>query len=234
MSDRLLARLGLIKFDETELPAVFRRVSDFAHEGLPSADYVSVTVMTGRRPYTAAYTDETALRLDELQYQGQLGPCLQAAAERSTVLVPDTAEDTRWNRWPLHAARAGAGSVLSVPMPILGDVSGALNIYGRPSGAFDDDAVQAAQTFAGHATVFLANAHLYDRTVRLARQMRDAMENRAVIEQAKGIVMAERRCGADDAFAFLTKISQDSNRKLRDVATALVARTQSPEEGTAP
>jgi len=50
------------------------------------------------------------------------------------------------------------------------------------------------------------------------------MESRAVIEQAKGIIMGDRRCGADEAFAILTKISQDSNRKLRDVAAALVAQ----------
>jgi AmiR/NasT family two-component response regulator len=48
------------------------------------------------------------------------------------------------------------------------------------------------------------------------------MENRAVIEQAKGIIMGQRRCTPDQAFAVLTKLSQDSNRKLRDVASALV------------
>jgi AmiR/NasT family two-component response regulator len=49
------------------------------------------------------------------------------------------------------------------------------------------------------------------------------MESRAVIEQAKGIIMGERRCGPDEAFQILTKLSQDTNRKLRDVAAALVA-----------
>ncbi len=57
--------------------------------------------------------------------------------------------------------------------------------------------------------------------------MSKAMDSRAVIEQAKGILMGERRCSADDAFAILTKISQDANRKLRDVATALVDQTRS-------
>jgi AmiR/NasT family two-component response regulator len=50
------------------------------------------------------------------------------------------------------------------------------------------------------------------------------MESRAVIEQAKGIIMGERRCSADEAFRLLSKLSQDSNRKLRDVAAALVSR----------
>jgi AmiR/NasT family two-component response regulator len=54
------------------------------------------------------------------------------------------------------------------------------------------------------------------------------MESRAVIEQAKGIVMADRRRTADEAFRILTKLSQDTNRKLRDVAAALVARAAEP------
>jgi len=48
------------------------------------------------------------------------------------------------------------------------------------------------------------------------------MATTAVIEQAKGIIMGERRCTPDEAFALLTQISPDSNRKLRDVAAALV------------
>jgi AmiR/NasT family two-component response regulator len=56
--------------------------------------------------------------------------------------------------------------------------------------------------------------------------MRAAMESRAVIEQAKGIIMGQRRCTADEAFALLSKLSQDCNRKLREVAEALVAKAR--------
>ncbi len=48
------------------------------------------------------------------------------------------------------------------------------------------------------------------------------MASRAVIEQAKGIIICERRCSSDEAFALLAQISQDTNRKVHDVATALV------------
>jgi GAF domain-containing protein len=229
-SDRVLAQLGLIKLNETDLDGVLRQVTDLAKRSLAGADEVSITVVAGRRPYTAAFTSDKALRLDELQYRGHLGPCLQAAAEQSVVLVRDTAQDTRWNHWAAHASAAGSGSVLSLPMPILDDLDAALNVYGRAVDAFDDDAVAAAGTFAERAAVTLTNAHLYDRTVSLAQQMQTAMEHRAVIEQAKGIVMAERRCTADEAFALLTKISQDSNRKLRHIAVAVVSRTQAAPE----
>ncbi|MGN6472684.1 MAG: ANTAR domain-containing protein [Mycobacteriales bacterium] len=54
------------------------------------------------------------------------------------------------------------------------------------------------------------------------------MQTRAVIEQAKGMLMAERRIDADSAFALLVEISQSTHRKLVDVAKALVAAKMSP------
>ena len=225
------AEFGRIKLGETDLSGVLTRVAELARRTLPGADEVSITLVRDGRPYTAAYTGEIARQLDERQYEREAGPCLQAAADKTTVSVPDTAGDTRWDSWAPKAAAAGVGSVLSVGLPILESVSGAVNIYGLRPRAFDDDAVQLAQRFAGYATVALANAHLHDSTTNLAQHMQAAMESRAVIEQAKGIIMGERRCSADEAFAVLTKISQDSNRKLRDVAAALVARVES---GSAP
>ena len=221
------AEFGRIKLGETDLHGVLTRVAELAQRTLPGADEVSITLVRDGRPYTAAYTGEIALQLDERQYERDAGPCLQAASEKVTVSVPDTASDTRWDGWAPKAAAAGVGSVLSVGLPILESVTGAVNIYGLRPRAFDDDTVQLAQRFAGYATVALANAHLHDSTTNLAQHMQAAMESRAVIEQAKGIIMGERRCSADEAFAVLTKISQDSNRKLRDVAAALVARVES-------
>jgi GAF domain-containing protein len=141
------------------------------------------------------------------------------------VLVDDMAAEVRWPDWATRATAAGAHSSLSVGLPVHEQVSGALNIYSLDPKAFDEDAIVLAQTFAGYAAVALANAHLYDVTATLAQQLQAAMESRAVIEQAKGILMGQRRCSADEAFAILAKLSQDSNRKVRDIAEALVAKS---------
>ena len=68
----------------------------------------------------------------------------------------------------------------------------------------------------------VANAHLYETTAALAQQMKEAMANRAVIEQAKGIIMRDRGCSADEAFDALALLSQQSHTKLREVAQRLV------------
>ncbi|MBQ1040055.1 GAF and ANTAR domain-containing protein [Micromonospora sp. C81] len=223
-----ISELGQIKFGETDLSGVLTQVSELARRTIPGAEEVSVTLLKQEGAHTAAFSGEMALRLDELQYEYGHGPCLEAAREAAVVSVPDMSDEARWPQWAAQAVRGGALSSLSIGFPIQETVLGALNIYGVKPGAFDDDAVTLAQTFAGYAAVALANAHLYDTTATLAAQMQSAMQSRAVIEQAKGIIMGERRCTPDEAFAVLAKVSQDSNRKLRDVAAALVERAARP------
>jgi AmiR/NasT family two-component response regulator len=59
--------------------------------------------------------------------------------------------------------------------------------------------------------------------------MRLAMESRAVIEQAKGVLMAQRHVDAEQAFEMLREASQRYNRKLREIAAGIVDSTQGPQ-----
>jgi GAF domain-containing protein len=220
-------RLGRIKLADTDLKGVLDEVAHLAKHTIPGAEEVSVTLVDKKDAYTAAYTGQLALGLDELQYGKGYGPCLDASATATTLSLPDMDTDDRWPDWAARAAEAGARSSLSIGLPMHGQITGALNVYATEPEAFDEDAVILGQTFAGYAAVALTNAHLYDAQATLARQMQAAMQNRAVIEQAKGILMGGRHCTAEEAFAILTRLSQDTNRKLRDVATALVASASS-------
>ena len=74
--------------------------------------------------------------------------------------------------------------------------------------------------------VAVANADAHAQLGDQARNMRVAMESRAVIEQAKGVLMAQRHVDADQAFELLREASQRSNRKLRDIALGIVGSTQ--------
>jgi len=223
-----LDRLGRINLGETDLNGVLRLVAELAKRTIPGADEVSVTLLRGTQAHTAVFTGELALTLDEWQYKDGSGPCLTAAASAATLSLPDLAGESRWPDWTARAREAGLGSSLAIGLPVHEAVPGALNVYAGKPRAFDDEAIARSQTFAGYAAITLANAHLYDATAALAEHMKAAMESRAVIEQAKGIVMGDRRCTADEAFRILTKVSQDTNRKLRDVAAGLVARAADP------
>ena len=216
-------RLGRIKLGETDLNGVLDHIAHLAKRTIPGTDDVSVTLITDTAARTVAATGQLALDLDEWQYGHGHGPCLDASASHTTLSLPDMSTEDRWPDWAARAQQAGAHSSLSIGLPIHEQITGALNVYATKPEAFDNDAIVLAQTFAGYAAVALANAHLYDAQANLAQQMQAAMQSRAVIEQAKGIIMGSRRCTPDAAFAILTRISQDSNRKLRDVAAALVA-----------
>ena len=217
-------QLGRIKLSDTDLDGVLNTIAGLAKRTIPGASEVSVTLVRGKGAHTAAFTGDLALSLDESQYESGHGPCLDASEAAATMSVPDMASEARWPQWAARARQIGVNSSLSIGLPVQDTVTGALNVYATKPHAFDDDAIVLGQTFAGYAAVALANAHLYDTTASLAQQMQAAMDSRAVIEQAKGIIMGDRRCTADEAFAILAKLSQDTNRKLRDVAAALVAR----------
>jgi GAF domain-containing protein len=216
-------RLGRIKLAETDLKGVLDEVAHLAKRTIPGAEEVSVTLVDSKKAYTAAYTGQLAVDLDELQYDRGHGPCLDASARATALSLPDMTGEDRWPDWATRALQAGAHSSLSIGLPMHEQVTGALNVYATEPRAFDDDAVILGQTFAGYAAVALTNAHLYDAQANLAQQMQAAMQSRAVIEQAKGIIIGSRHCTPEEAFAILTRLSQDTNRKLREVATALVA-----------
>jgi GAF domain-containing protein len=192
---------------------------------LPGADEVSVTLIERGDPTTVAFTGPLAVALDERQYELGRGPCLDSIQAGQPVRISCTGSEKRWREWAEHAASQGCGSSLSVPVPLQREVLAALNIYSTREDAFDDASAELGITFAAYAAVTLANKHLYDAQGRVVEQLQDAMRSRAVIEQAKGIIMGERRCTSDEAFEALVSMSQDANRKLRDVAQALVDET---------
>ena len=223
------AELGRIKLGEIDLDGVFHQIADLAKRTIPGASEVSVTLVPDKDAYTPAFTGDLALNLDETQYKLGHGPCLDAALSTSTQHVADMTSEARWPDWTVRAREAGACSSLSIGLPVQEAVTGALNIYATKPHAFDENALAVAQTFASYAEVAMANAYLYNAKTTLAQHMEIAMRSRSVIEQAKGIIMGDRRCSADEAFTILTKLSQNSNRKLRDVAVALVRRTTAPK-----
>ncbi len=214
------AELGRIDVGEMDLATVLAKVAELARRSVPGADDVSITLVGPDGAYTAAFSGQRALTLDERQYQQGQGPCLAAAAATITVSVPDMADDNRWPEWAGRAIDAGVHSSVSVGLPPHESLSGALNVYAVSPHAFHEDAVAVAETFAGYAAEAMAKAPRHDG---VAGRTTAAMPNGAVIQQAIGIIMAERRCTAQEASVILAKVSEYAQRALPDVAAALVA-----------
>ncbi len=216
-------QLGRIVLDDQPLEATLSAVAQIAKALTGAATELSITLVHERAAATAAFTCQLAADLDERQQEQGHGPCLHAAAVNETVVIQDMATDPRWPAFAAKALAAGVQSSLSIPLQVGDKVAGSVNLYAETAGAFDDREVELAQAFASYAAVALGNAQALERSQTLSTQLRQAIESRAAIEQAKGILMGQRRCSPDDAFDILRDMSQHSNRKLRDVAEALVA-----------
>lgn len=218
-----LAELGKILLTEHDLESMLTVLCRTARDTIAAACAVSITLMEGDRCTTPAYSDELALVLDEMQYVRGHGPCVDAGQGGEIVVIHDMAQETRWPDYTPRAEAAGAASSVSAPLPVQEQVIGAINVYFSKTGGFVDGTVDLVRDLSGYAAVAVMNASSYFSAAQLSEQLHTAMRSRATIEQAKGILIGQRRCSSDEAFAILTKLSQDTNRKLRDVCAALVA-----------
>jgi GAF domain-containing protein len=196
-----------------------------AKDALGPAAAVGITMLEdGRRPVTAVATDGMAPAVDGAQYDEDMGPCLDAYRQLRPVRVDDvTAVADRWPKFSHVALEEGVLSTYSVPLRAGEEVYGAFNLYARTRQAFSPDDEAATQLFATQAAVVLANTSAYWAAADLAGGLVQAMESRAVIEQAKGKIMADTLCTPEEAFERLVQMSQRTNTRLRELAARIVA-----------
>ncbi|MGY1679271.1 ANTAR domain-containing protein [Geodermatophilus sp. SYSU D01176] len=219
----VLEYLGRSSPDERPMEGVLQRVTDLVKTVMPGGPEASITLLVGQSPSTVAATGQVALDLDEGQYERGHGPCLHAAATRQITEIPDTRSDTRWPEHARRAAERGTLSSLSVPL-VIDDpqVSGALNVYARPPNAFDEDSRSVASRCAPYAAVAAGNLSLYRRALKRMETLEAAVASRAVIEQAKGILMERHDVTADGAFRILARASVHTHITVRRLAEHLV------------
>ena len=222
------AELARIDLGQADVDKVLQRVVEIAATALPVAAHVSMTVADERGLTSPAATGPVAQELDETQYAYGHGPCVDAAFSRAPVVVRDMEAESRWPDFLPDALSRGVLSSLSVPLPLPQASGGAVNLYATEPRAFDEQALEVAEALVGYAAVTIANAHRYAQAAAMAEQMRQAMSSRAVIEQAKGFLAAQRRITPDAAFELLAQASQHSNRKLREIATDVITSASRP------
>jgi GAF domain-containing protein len=217
------AELAQIVLGVQSLSAVLDRVAELARDLIPEADEVSLTLIEGRHPRTVGFAGDLAATLDERQYSHGRGPCMDTAVSGQSITIADTALDTRYPEFSHQAHRNGIRHTLSLEIPTMHTGSAAMNLCSRSSGPFSAQTRDQATTFAGYASVTLANAAGYACAQQEVTQMKQALTSRAAIEQAKGILMRDHSCSPDDAFALLSELSSRAQHKVRDVAVAIVA-----------
>jgi transcriptional regulator with GAF, ATPase, and Fis domain len=207
-------------------------VVDFLHEltvrcaqvlGVSAAG-VLLADQRGALRVVAASTEQTRL-LELLQSQTDQGPCPECFHTGRPIAVADLSTPTAARRWPRFVAEArtvGFASVHALPMRLRTDIIGALNLFGTQPGALDEATLRLAQALADVATIGLLQARAIRQRDTLAEQLQTALNSRVVIEQAKGVIAERRHVDMDQSFTLLRSTARTSNRRLSELARAVV------------
>jgi GAF domain-containing protein len=172
------------------------------------------------RPSTVVCTSQMVPEMDQAQYDHDRGPCVDASRTQTIMRIDDTTTEGRWPEFAAEAVRQGVRSTHSFPVVVAGAGLGALNFYDRRPGYFLDASEVVGRLFASQTALV---ASYWNKTDE-AEGLRTALSTRAVIEQAKGIIMAATGCSAEQAFDVLRQQSQGENRKLNQIAHEIVDR----------
>lgn len=216
--ERVLAVLENLAASLTpaDLDSTLSNITTAAVATLPHVDYASITVKHRKGQIDSyALTDELLRELDMKQIELQEGPCFEGAAGDPHVVSSDLHNDSRFPRYGPVAVAAGIRSQAGLRLYEHPQTIGALNLYSRSIGAFDDTGA-LGRLFAHQAAVAIGYAGQVEN-------LNEAIRSRTTIGQAVGIVMERYGLSDERAFAFLTRLSQHRNVKLRQVAEEIVA-----------
>lgn len=205
-------------------------VAHLAVATIEGCDFAGIFLVDGDTVTTPAHTDPIVAEVDVLQHRTGEGPCLDAITEGVTIYADDLGDDDRWPHFGPEAAKRGMRSLLAVPLLSDGTL-GALNLYARFPRAFGAIDRARGLLLAALAALAFTTAKTHEGDDRRAENLQTALITRELIGQAQGILMERERVTADEAFDILRRASQHLNRKLREVAQALVETGEQPDTG---
>lgn len=205
-----------------DLDETLQRVVDLAVGHIDHCDGATMMWVHRGRVTTPASTSTEARGADLAQYRVGQGPCLTAMLERRLVVIDDIQTDERWPQWRDEVTGLGWSSMIGLRLFVAEKTMGALNLYSRATGAFDERAQTMADIFASHAAVAM-------KAAISESGLHSALEARDVIGQAKGLLMERRRLSGEQAFAHLRQLSNHHDVKLREIARQIAESGEIPD-----
>jgi hypothetical protein len=202
---------------------VLAELARLAGELVPHADHASTSCRRGRGFVTIGATSEVPQHVDKIQYELGHGPCVDAVLTRHMFNATDLRSDPRWPEFGRRTAETtGILSMLAFRLffedeQTAGLLAG-LNLYAAKPYAFDEVDETAMVLLSTHGALALAGADQREQAEGLAA----AQQSNRTIGVATGIVMTRLLVTRDQAFDLMRIASQNTNRKLRDVAQDVI------------
>ena len=203
-----------------------RRLCHLAVRTLPASGAgLSVVAKDGQFSLLAA-ADPVSERLEELQFVLGEGPCVDAAADRHPVLVPDlAAEGSR--RWPAYAEAvlaAGVHAVFAFPLQVGAAQLGVLDLFRARAGSLTGAELTRAVSLADDAVLVLLDGQERRAIDGDGAPADEPLGATTELFQAQGMVMIQLGGTLAEAMARIRAYAYAQDRRLTDVARAIVAR----------
>jgi GAF domain-containing protein len=220
----VFAHLSGILLTEATVAGALETLTSLAADTIANSIGAGISLLDvdGRR-ITSAATDPLVEHLDALQYELDQGPCLSSWRELSVFRSDGGDDEGRWPAWISRAHELGMRSFLSAPLVHADKAFGAMKVYSTEVDAFDEHDADLLGRFGRQAAIFVANVQTVEAAGRLSNDLKETLRTRDLVAMARGVVMARRGVGPDEAFRQLMAESHQVRRSLRDVAESIVA-----------
>jgi hypothetical protein len=217
LADRAAALLSLVAATQERS---LSQLTALAASQVPGCAAAHIAVWRDGELASQASSHPEPSRLVAVQVASGRGPLIDAIMGGSPTTCADTLTETRWPEFA--AAALGVGVRSAVTLSRRGEVVIALSLFGLRPRAIESDQLQLAELLVAYGGALVGAVSDYDESRRVAAQLRDAADARAVVDQAKGILMHALGCTADEALDRMRDVSQRSNLRATDVARRVI------------
>lgn len=174
-------------------------------------------------PPAMAGSDERVIRLEGIETLLDDGPGLHAVRSGLPVIV-NNAVDARWPGYGLKLAEQGFAGLVAVPLELGARATAVLVFFAADSGVLREPIVLEAMGLADEGRRALSTAVRVAEAELKSENLAAALEHRTAIDLARGILMAQDGCSAQEAFDMLCKASNNRNQKLHALAVEIISR----------
>ena len=200
---------------------VLHELTDLVTARFPGCSGATATLWEPAEVVATAASHPELAALAEQQFAAGDGPIIAALRTAEPSVTADTLHEKRWPDWAPAALAAGVRSSTTI-FHAYDSVGLTLSLYGTRTEAFDLEQLPLASLLTAFGTAIMAGSVKMVQAQRAAAQLEEAIHSRAVVDQAKGVLMAAMGCDPDEAFEQLRHISQTQHIKLIEVAAKVI------------
>jgi GAF domain-containing protein len=220
-----LAELGKLRFGEMRVEDAMHQIVQTTHSIFAVDGACLMLADVEHQLRNAAVSDDRMRHLEEIQMRHHEGPCITAFQDKELVSAEDVTDDHRWPLFSAAAVRSGVRAVLASPIPYNQDAVGVVAVVSEERHPWSAEGELALLAFTDLAALLIASMLQGEQQTELAAQLQAALNSRAIIEQAKGILMGRNGVSARTAYEQLRAQARAQRRKLTAVSADLIRDT---------